>query len=233
MKNINEIFEELTEEIFLKLLELSPQQGSGLGLHEYDGRVGDISLKGIENEKKVFRDFLKRLSDTDREKLSSGNKLSYDIAVWGLESSLFDYDVIQSYRKNPMNYAFMFSDIHNYISRNYAPFDERLKSVINIIDKIPESLKTAEEILDREIPAVLCKYAKQFSLGYEEFFKGELLEEIKSKIIDESLIADYLKKNRDFVANAAHDLRSPLAAIQSSVEVTVEKQRTVEEYEDL
>lgn len=193
------MFEELSEEIFLKVLELNPQQGSGLGLHEYDGRVGDISLKGIENEKKVYRDFLKKLSDTDREKLSSGNKLSYDIAVWGLESALFDYEVIQSYRKNPMNYAFMFSDIHNYISRDYAPFEERLKSVINIIDKIPVSLKTAVDILDREIPAVLCKYAKQFSLGYEDFFKGELLEEIKSKVKDESLIADYLKKSESAV----------------------------------
>lgn len=63
---------------------------------------------------------------------------------------------------------------------------------------------------------------------------GDELDQLAGKInrfLDQ--IADYLKKNRDFVANAAHDLRSPLAAIQSSVEVTVEKHRTVEEYEDL
>lgn len=63
---------------------------------------------------------------------------------------------------------------------------------------------------------------------------GDELDQLAGKIntfLDQ--IAEYLKKNRDFVANAAHDLRSPLAAIQSSVEVTVEKSRTVEEYEDL
>jgi heavy metal sensor kinase len=47
------------------------------------------------------------------------------------------------------------------------------------------------------------------------------------------LIADYLERNREFVANAAHELRSPLAAIQSSVDVTLNTNRSVEEYEDL
>ena len=63
---------------------------------------------------------------------------------------------------------------------------------------------------------------------------GDELDQLAGKIntlLDE--IADHVQKNRDFVANAAHDLRSPLAAIQSSVEVTVEKPRSVEEYEEL
>jgi heavy metal sensor kinase len=47
------------------------------------------------------------------------------------------------------------------------------------------------------------------------------------------LLADYLDRNREFVANAAHELRSPLAAIQSSVEVTLNSDRTIDEYKDL
>ena len=63
---------------------------------------------------------------------------------------------------------------------------------------------------------------------------GDELDQLAEKIntlLDQ--IADHLRKNREFVANAAHDLRSPLAAIQSSVEVTLEKPRSVEEYEEL
>ncbi len=63
---------------------------------------------------------------------------------------------------------------------------------------------------------------------------GDELDQLAGKIntfLDE--IANHLRKNRDFVANAAHDLRSPLAAIQSLVEVTVQKHRSTEEYEDL
>lgn len=47
------------------------------------------------------------------------------------------------------------------------------------------------------------------------------------------LIADYLDRSREFVANAAHELRSPLAAIQSSVEVTLNTDRSTAEYQDL
>jgi signal transduction histidine kinase len=47
------------------------------------------------------------------------------------------------------------------------------------------------------------------------------------------LLRDYLERNREFVANAAHELRSPLAAIQSSVEVTLNSPRTVDEYQDM
>lgn len=46
-------------------------------------------------------------------------------------------------------------------------------------------------------------------------------------------IADYLAARRDFLANSAHELRSPIAAIRSTVEVALGSERTKEEYENL
>lgn len=46
-------------------------------------------------------------------------------------------------------------------------------------------------------------------------------------------ISTYLDRHRDFVANAAHELRSPLAAIRSSIEVTLNAPRSVERYQAL
>lgn len=63
---------------------------------------------------------------------------------------------------------------------------------------------------------------------------GDQLDQLSSTInsfLDQ--IADYLARNREFVANAAHELRSPLAAIQSSVEVALNAERSAEEYQDL
>lgn len=46
-------------------------------------------------------------------------------------------------------------------------------------------------------------------------------------------IATYLQHNQQFVHNAAHELRSPLTAIQSSVEVALASDRSLEEYKEL
>jgi heavy metal sensor kinase len=43
----------------------------------------------------------------------------------------------------------------------------------------------------------------------------------------------YLEEKRDFLANAAHELRTPLAAIRSSVEVALSSDRSLEEYGEL
>jgi two-component system, OmpR family, heavy metal sensor histidine kinase CusS len=46
-------------------------------------------------------------------------------------------------------------------------------------------------------------------------------------------IASYIDRNREFVANAAHELRSPLAAIRSTVEVALNRTRSPDEYATL
>ena len=46
-------------------------------------------------------------------------------------------------------------------------------------------------------------------------------------------IAAYLQHRRDFLANAAHELRTPLAAIRSSVEVALDGDRSREDYDEL
>jgi two-component system, OmpR family, heavy metal sensor histidine kinase CusS len=46
-------------------------------------------------------------------------------------------------------------------------------------------------------------------------------------------IANFLQKRKDFLANAAHELRTPMAALRSTAEVALRSPRTVHEYQEL
>lgn len=63
---------------------------------------------------------------------------------------------------------------------------------------------------------------------------GDELDILAGKVNDLlDRIADYLQQEHDFVANAAHELRTPLAAIRSSVEVALSTDRSQEDYREL
>jgi len=57
------------------------------------------------------------------------------------------------------------------------------------------------------------------------------LSETFNRLLDR--IGNYLQERRDFLANSAHELRTPLAAIRSSIEVALSGGRTNEEYKEL
>jgi heavy metal sensor kinase len=63
---------------------------------------------------------------------------------------------------------------------------------------------------------------------------GDELDQLSSEInsfLDQ--IAGYLERHREFIGNAAHELRSPLTAIQTSVDLALSKDRSREEYQEL
>jgi heavy metal sensor kinase len=63
---------------------------------------------------------------------------------------------------------------------------------------------------------------------------GDELDQLSAEINDFlDQIAGYLERHREFIANAAHELRSPMTAIQTSVDVALGKVRSPEEYQEL
>jgi signal transduction histidine kinase len=86
-----------------------------------------------------------------------------------------------------------------------------------------EVIRTAERIRPEEITDRLPLRGSGDEI--------DLLSRTINDLLDR--LAVYLKNNREFLANAAHELRSPLAAVHSAVEVSLGSRRSAEEYEQL
>lgn len=202
--NESEGFRELSREIYFKILEFFPDKASYLGLHEYDGRIPEISEASLNEIITAYSEYLRRLRTIDNSRLTSEESLEYDLCEWHLQTQIFMTTQIADYRYNPMVYAFVFGQIHGYISRNYAPFEERFRSVISVIDRVPAVLREASLLLNEKLPAILCEKAEAFFRGYVESFTSELPKLMREMNVSEGLSATFNEK-RDIAVKSINE----------------------------
>lgn len=199
MADSNKQFESYTEQFIKDFFELHPAAASGIGLHEYDGRISDVSAEGTTKRKEFFFNAFEKLNEISFDGLSLKNKYDYELLQWTIKSTLFDVDEITPHKTNPMYYTFMFGGLDTYLAREYAPFDERLRSINSVIKQVPYVLEQAKINLNRKVSGILCNYAKKFSEGYIGFFENQLFNVINERSHDRTLINEYIKVSSDAV----------------------------------
>ena len=69
-------FDQLANDFLVGYLAVRPQSGTALGLHEYDGKVSDLSASAAQAELKRLKSFQQRLAAL--EPASLGSRASFD-----------------------------------------------------------------------------------------------------------------------------------------------------------
>jgi uncharacterized protein (DUF885 family) len=129
-------FEQLAEEFTAGYLAWRPGTGTYLGLHEYDGRVTDLSRASIDAEIDRLRRFETKLGTLQSERLSAVNNYDLRILQSTIRSELSELADMDVHRRNPMTYADLI-DVNIYIKRNFAPLADRVRSIIAIEKQAP------------------------------------------------------------------------------------------------
>lgn len=111
------------------LLELRPSAARGLGLHEYDGKLADLSQAGIEGRIAALRAAEQQLTDLEEAASNEDERLDQRILSQMVAQDLFDLTEVEVWRTRPAFYSELFS-VDEYIVRDYAPKEARARAML-------------------------------------------------------------------------------------------------------
>src|SRR5881396_443379 len=195
-------YEAVAEEYIKTYLAAHPLEGTALGLHEYDGKISDYSRLALDAELSRLRRFDDRLAKFDPSKLSARQSIDLRILQAAVKKNLFEIQDMSIFERNPMVYA-RAADVNVYIKRNFAPLEDRVRSLIAIESQIPNILIAARTNLNEQLPKPFVELGIQIAKGSADFLKKDLIAAVGS-VKDEQLRAAFQEANRK-AANALND----------------------------
>ena len=195
-------YEAVAEEYIKTYLAAHPLEGTALGLHEYDGKISDYSRLALDAELSRLRRFDDRLAKFDPTKLSPRQSIDLRILQSAVKRDLFEMQEMSTFERNPMVYAGA-ADVNVYIKRNFAPLEDRVRSLVAIESQIPNIVIAARTNLNEKLPKPFVELAIQIARGSADFLKKDLVAAI-SGIKDEQLRTGFQEANRK-AANALND----------------------------
>jgi uncharacterized protein (DUF885 family) len=166
-------FDELTQSFLDGYLAWRPALAVHLGLHEYDGKVADRSDASIAHERSRLKEFETAIRGCDPTKLDPTRRFDRQILLTAIGAEIFRIDDERHYRLNPMAYV-LGEDVNVYIERNFAPLQERLRSVINVERSAPQLVDAARRNLDESLPRPFVETAIRNAKGSATFLEHEL-----------------------------------------------------------
>ena len=186
-------FTRLADEYIAGYLAWRPQTGTALGFHEYDGKVTDFSQPSLDAELARLKAFDQRLGQLDTNGLSREEFYDYRILGSAIQREIFGFEQMQSYSQNPMTYAGAL-DVNIYIKRNFAPLEDRLRSIIAILNQAPQITSAARANLAESLPRPQVETAVDEANGAADFLSKDLVAALK-EVKNEKLMTEFTAAN--------------------------------------
>jgi uncharacterized protein (DUF885 family) len=174
----DEAFQKLADDFLKGYLDFHSQYAVSLGFHEYDGKALDLSKSSIDKEIARLNEYHQKLEQIDISTLSQKKQYDYRVLKSAIESDLFNIVDLGMYTKNPMTYADIV-DVNIYIKRNFAPLEDRVRSIISIEKKAPELLADAKANLEDSLAKPYVELAIDIAKSSASFLGSDLKVALK------------------------------------------------------
>jgi uncharacterized protein (DUF885 family) len=179
----------LANEYVAGYLAWRPQTGTALGFHEYDGKMTDYSQASLSAELARLKSFDRRLGRLNGKQLGPQAFYDYRILRSAIQREIFGFEQMRIYSDNPMTYAGAL-DVNIYIKRDFAPLEERVRSVAAILNQAPQIMSAARANLVEFLPRPQVETAIEQAEGIADFLAKDLVAALKD-VKNESLMASF------------------------------------------
>jgi uncharacterized protein (DUF885 family) len=205
------LFQKISADFLAGKLAWNPEPSVSLGLHQYDGKLTDFSKTSLDSELARLKSFDHQLSQLDTTTLSPAIFYDYRILQAGIRSSIFNFEDIELYSKNPILYAGGIN-ANMYVKRDFSPLEDRVRSIISIEKEAPAVFAAARANLSDSLGKPLVETAIEVAKGSASFLGKDLviaLKDLKNDSLRTAFTAankiaidqlnsyvDYLKKEK-------------------------------------
>jgi uncharacterized protein (DUF885 family) len=165
-----------------------PGWATTMGLHQYDGALGDRSRAAIEREIARTRKTVASIKGVDSGQLSDSARIDYDLFRSQVEGHLFDLTEIRRWENDPNTYNYA-GAIFGLVARTFAPPEERLRLVTERLKQVPQLLASGKQNV-KNPPAMFAQMAGEDFEGSIEFLEKEVPGAFAS-VKDPALLKSY------------------------------------------
>ena len=150
-----------------------PSEAASSGLHEFDGRLPTVSSAAISTRVTQLRASAAEAEAIPDDGLTSQERFDRELLVAGLAYEIFELSEWQAYRRNPMVLMGPI-EVTNYLDRAYAPVEERLASLAQLLRQVPDYLESVGALLEPPFAKPVLQQSIEAYEGIASFYRGDL-----------------------------------------------------------
>src|SRR5438094_5568868 len=175
------------------IFKYSPTRATRAGRPQYAARLADPSRAAVDAQVAALQDFERRL---DAVKVAPGSTEAVDreLLLSDVRGSLLELTTVRGWEKDPDVYSGgITASAFAIMSRNFAPADERLRSLIAREKQMPRVLEIARQNL-KNPPRRYTEIALEQLPGILSFFEKDVPAAFK-EAKDESTLREFAQTN--------------------------------------
>ncbi|MEP7361319.1 MAG: DUF885 domain-containing protein [Chloroflexota bacterium] len=150
----DEQLDRLAQARFDALVARNPVFATFLGLHQYDGQLGDASRDAFLAEAQQTRDYQTALEAIDPAELSAYHATERELALFVTRREVFDIDVHRVWERRASATDEIGDGIFLLFAREGRPLADRLEAIASRLEAAPRHLKQSRSRMAGDQPPV-------------------------------------------------------------------------------